>query len=127
MNIDRIKNVSKLDARYALGRTSAGTCTFIAYVEERETSNVGTGTMRLSKIDARRLAKLLSDPEAESEVQEDGYSTWIDFVDRLAHFNSVWSITTRTGTYAGYTSQEPSFPDNYIQVDAKAYDETDRR
>ncbi len=92
---------------------------FVAYVSEHDLkrSHRGNG---LQKTDARRLAKLMSDPQADEEVAEDGYSTWLDFVDGVAHELAFVSYDTE-GTYVGYSSQEPSFPDNFIRFNAKEY------
>ena len=119
MNIDRIKNTSKLDLVTARPDLRRDLHVFVAYVEEREVKR-GHRDNALSKTDARRLAKLLSDRDAESEVQEDGNSTWVDSVDRFAQQLGLVHYDME-GIYVGYTSQAPSFPDNYIQVDAKAY------
>jgi hypothetical protein len=92
---------------------------FVDYVRSRDVKRAHRDNM-LSKADAKRLAKLMSDPEALQEVEEQGTSTWVDFVDSL-----VWELGFVTydtkGEYAGYTSAEPSFPDNYIQFSEKAY------
>ena len=68
----------------------------------------------LSKADAKRLAKLLSDPQAAEEVEAHGISCWVDYIDDLALELGFVTYDTQ-GVYAGYTSSEPSFPDNYIQ------------
>jgi len=119
MNIDRIKNTSKLDLVTARPDLRRDLHVFVAYVEEREVKR-GHRDNALSKTDARRLARLLSDRDAESEVQEDGNSTWVDSVDRFAQQLGLVHYDME-GIYVGYTSQAPSFPDNYIQVDANAY------
>ena len=85
---------------------------FVNYVQEREVKRLHRSN-NLSKPDALRLAKLMSDPEAEAEVREHGESAWVDFIDWLALTLGFVSYDTQ-GTYAGYTSTEPSFPDNYI-------------
>jgi hypothetical protein len=76
----------------------------------------------LSKADAKRLARLLSDQDAVREVDEEGSSAWIDFVDEVALRLGFIHYDTQ-GQYAGYTSQEPSFPDNYIEFRAKPYEQ----
>jgi hypothetical protein len=119
MNIDRIKNSSKLDTVTARPDIRRDLHVFVDYVRDREVKR-GHRDNSLSKADARRLAKLLSDPEAESEVQEDGDSTWVDFVDLFAHRLGLVHYDTQ-GIYAGYTSYAPSFPENYIEFDTKAY------
>ncbi|MBS1254182.1 MAG: hypothetical protein MAG451_03239 [Anaerolineales bacterium] len=93
--------------------------TFIDYVQEREVKRL-VRTNDLSKADSRRLAKLVSDPQAEDEVEETGTSYWVDYVDGLALKLGFVSYDTK-GEYAGYTSRSPSFHDNYIQFNAENY------
>ncbi len=74
----------------------------------------------LSKTDSQRLAKLMSAPEAVEQVNRDGYSEWVDLIDRMARqLNFV--IYDTVGTYAGYSSMEPSYPDNYIEFQKRDY------
>ena len=86
---------------------------FVEYVRDRDVKRSHRGNA-LGKADAKRLAKLMSDAEASAEVDEDGSSAWIDFVDDVALKLGFVHYDTE-GEYAGYTSQEPSFPDNYIE------------
>lgn len=94
---------------------------FVDYVRAREVKRSHRGNA-LGKADAKRLARLLSDPNAVREVDEDGYSAWISFVDDLALQLGFVHYDTK-GEYAGYTSQEPSFPDNFIEYRAKSYEQ----
>jgi hypothetical protein len=120
MNVDRLKDVSKLDIFTPRPDIRRDLHVYASYVRERNVKR-GHRDNALSKTDARRLAKLLSDPEAESEVQEEGSATWVDFVDRFAYRLGLVQYDTK-GVYAGYTSQEPSFPDNFIEFAAKTYE-----
>ena len=120
MNIEHIKNPSRLDIDAARPDLRRDLHLFAAYVRDREVKR-GHRDNSLSKADSRRLAKLFSDQEAESEVREDGYSTWVNFIDWLVHHLGLVHYDTK-GEYAGYTSSEPCFPDNYIEFDAKAYE-----
>ena len=120
MNIDRIKNPSKLDVGAARPDLRRDLHLFADYVRDRDVKR-GHRDNSLSKADVRRLAKLFSDQEAESAVREDGFSTWVDFIDRLVHRLGLVDYDTE-GEYAGYSSVEPCFPDNYIQFDAEAYE-----
>ena len=121
MTIDLIKDLSKLD----LGTTADGLDirrdlhVFCEYVRDREVKR-GHRDNALSKTDARRLAKLLSDSKAQDEIKDQGYSTWLDLVDWCALELGLVNYDTE-GIYAGYSSHSPSFPDNYIRFDAKAY------
>ncbi len=92
---------------------------FVDYVQEREVKRLYR-TNDLSKADALRLAKILSDPEAEAEVREHGAAGWVDFVDWLALKLGFVSYDTQ-GSYAGYHSAEPTFADNYIQFNPDKY------
>jgi hypothetical protein len=92
---------------------------FVDYVQEREVKRLYR-TNDLSKADALRLAKMMSDPEAEAEVREHGGAGWVDFVDWLALKLGFVSYDTQ-GSYAGYSSAEPTFPDNYILFNPGKY------
>jgi hypothetical protein len=92
---------------------------FVDYVSTREVKRSHRGNA-LSKVDTKRLAKLMSDPNVASEVDEDGSSAWIDFVDQVALQLGFVHYDTK-GEYAGYSSQAPSFADNYIKFVAKPY------
>jgi len=120
MNVDRIRNASKLETVTTRPDVRRDLHVFAAYVRDRAVKRAHRDNS-LSKADSRRLAKLLSDPDAEAEVEKEGYSTWVDFVDSFAHRLGLVRYDTE-GEYAGYTSYAPSFPDNYIEFDAKAYD-----
>jgi hypothetical protein len=92
---------------------------FVDYVRTRDVKRAHRDNT-LSKADARRLAKLMSDPLAAEQVEEGGSSDWVDYVDCLARELGFVSYDTK-GEYAGYTSSELSFPDNYIQFVEGAY------
>jgi hypothetical protein len=89
---------------------------FVDYVRTREVKRLHRSN-QLNKADSLRLAKLMSDPEAVKGVRETGGSGWVDFVDGVALQLGFVSYDTK-GEYAGYTSSEPSFPDNYILFNA---------
>ena len=92
---------------------------FVRYVQEREVKRSHRGN-DLGKADSLRLAKLMTDSGAVAGVQETGGSRWVDFVDGLALKLGFVSYDT-AGTYVGYSSSEPSFPDNYVQFNAAKY------
>jgi hypothetical protein len=112
-------NVASLDVDPALPDLRRDLHVFVDYVRAREVKRSHRGNM-LGKADAKRLAKLLSDPEAERQLHEEDSSAWIDYVDDLV-FRLGFVHYDTEGEYAGYTSQEASFPDNYIKFRAKAY------
>ena len=92
---------------------------FVRYVQERSVKRLHRSNY-LSKSDSLRLAKAMSDPLAVDDVRHGGRSSWVDHVDRLALKLGFVSYDTK-GVYVGYTSSEPSFPDNYIRFNAREY------
>jgi len=92
---------------------------FVDYLQDRTVKRLHRSNS-LSKGDATRLAKLMTDPDALEEVQAEEDSQWVDYVDRLALTLGFVSYDTE-GIYAGYTSVEPSFPDNYITANTEKY------
>jgi len=94
---------------------------FVEYVQNRDVKRLHRSNA-LNRSDQKRLAKLMSDSYTIEEVEANGYSRWINYVDRLALAFKFTNYDTE-GRYMGYTSSEPSFPDNYIDVDAKRYGE----
>ena len=94
---------------------------FVDYIRAREVKRSHRGNA-LSKADAKRLAKLVSDPDAAGEVAEEGDSAWIGFVDEVTRKLDFVRYDTK-GEYAGYTSQAPSFADNYIEFQSKPYEQ----
>ena len=92
---------------------------FVNYISNRAVKrSVRENT--LSKADLKRLAKLISDPAAVSDVDKYGESGWIDFIDGLALRLDFIDYDTE-GDYAGYTSYSLSFPDNYIELNKDVY------
>lgn len=92
---------------------------FVRYIQEREVKRLHRDN-NLSKSDYKRLAKIVSDPQAVADVKENGGSGWVDYIDRMAL--KIGFVTYDTeGIYAGYSSSSPSFPDNYIEFNAQKY------
>lgn len=120
MDIESI-DVGGLDVAGGLPDLRRDLHVFVDYVRTREVKRSHRGNM-LSRTDAKRLAKLLSDPNAAREVDEEGHSRWIDFVDDIALELGFVHYDTK-GEYAGFSSQEPTFPDNWIKYQAKAYEQ----
>ena len=118
MEIEPI-DVARLEVPTGLPNLRRDLHVFVDYVRGREVKRSHRGNS-LGKADAKRLANLMSDADAPKEVDEAGSSAWIDFVDDLAHKLGFVSYDTK-GEYAGYTSQEPSFPDNYVEFLEKPY------
>jgi hypothetical protein len=120
VNLESI-DVGPLDVVTALPNLRRDLHVFVDYVRAREVKRSHRGNA-LSKADAKRLAGLLSDPDAMQEVNEKGYSEWLDFVDEVALRLGFIQYDTE-GQYAGYTSQELSFPDNCIEFRTKPYEQ----
>lgn len=89
---------------------------YIDYVITREVKRAHR-TNDLPKSDTKRLLKQMAYPDKSID---DGYSPWVDFIDRLALNLSFVDYDTK-GSYAGYSSYESSYPDNYINYHDKNY------
>jgi len=94
---------------------------FVGYVRERDVKRLHRSN-KLNMSDQKRLAKLMSDSYLVEEVEANGHSGWICYVDCLALAFKFTDYDTE-GTYMGYTSSAPSFPDNYIDFNAEKYEE----
>jgi hypothetical protein len=92
---------------------------FVAYMRDYEVKRLVRDNA-LSVVDYRRLAKRLSDPDAKTQIESDGRSSWIDFLDDIALALGFVDYDTE-GTYRSYSSSSPSFPDNYVIVDEQTY------
>ncbi len=94
--------------------------TYIAYVRDRRVKRLYR-TNELSKADSNRLAKLMDAPELVDAIKETSGALWIDYVDSIAHRLGLVAYDIK-GSYRGYSSSEPTFPENYIEFQAAAYD-----
>ncbi len=92
---------------------------FVHYIQEREVKRLHRDNS-LSKSDYKRLAKIVSDAEAVADVKEHGSSGWVDYVDWMVLQMGFVTYDVK-GSYAGYSSSSPSFPDNYIVFNTKEY------
>ncbi|NOR49220.1 MAG: hypothetical protein GQ533_14460 [Methanosarcinaceae archaeon] len=93
---------------------------YVEYMQNRDVKRLHRNN-ELNKSDLKRLAKLMGDSSLVEEVKADGYSNWINYIDELALLFEFVDYDTE-GIYAGYTSREPSFPENYIEVNTKSYE-----
>ncbi|MBI4861138.1 MAG: hypothetical protein HY815_12905 [Candidatus Riflebacteria bacterium] len=94
---------------------------FVEYVRERGLTRSFRDNS-IPKTDARRLAKLLSYQDEATTVEQQGGGHWSDFVSRVALRLGLVKFDTK-GQYMGESSREPSFPDNAIEVNEKAWGE----
>ena len=93
---------------------------YVEYMQNRDVKRLHRSN-ELNKSDLNRLAKLMIDSSLVEYVKAYGFSSWINYIDELAlRFNFVDYDTE--GTYAGYSSREPSFPENYIEVNNINYE-----
>ena len=74
-------------------------------------------TNYLPKTDTKRLLKLMAYPDKSIY---DMSSPWVDFIDDLALTLNFVDYNTK-GSYAGYSSYDVSYPDNYITYESKNY------
>lgn len=75
---------------------------------------------QIPKSHRQRLARQMSDPTGAAKTDADGGSPWIEHLDWATHALKIVSYDTE-GSYAGYSSAEPSFPDNYVQFEESQY------
>jgi hypothetical protein len=88
---------------------------FIDYVADYEVKRSHRENL-IGKTDLKRLEKLIPSPEPIKYSRNYGSdSYWIEFISRLA-LRMELVIYDIEGQYMGYSSREPSFPDNYIKL-----------
>jgi len=96
---------------------------YVQYVDGRNIKR-SYRTNELPAADIKRLGQLLNIDPAEEAAAAFRYgaeaSTWIDYVDGLALMMGFVSYDTK-GSYRGYSSSEPSFPDNFVVFNREAY------
>lgn len=92
---------------------------FIRYVRENEIKRLVRDN-RLSVTDHRRLAAMLSDPNAKEEIAANNAASWVNYLDSTALRLGLVDYDTK-GVYQSYNSQSPSFPDNYMTCNEDAY------
>ena len=74
----------------------------------------------LPKSDLTRLTTLLSWSLKNVSKKEHEDFDWIYFIDELAHKLQFTNYNTK-GSYAGYSSYDETFPDNFIKINSKKY------
>ncbi len=103
--------------------------TFVGYVSRR-TIKRSYRENDLPQADYKRLMQVIEDggpgwgEGSGSDRTPYGYAaeaySWIYYLDRLA-LKMGWVSYSTKGEYRGYSSAEPSFPDNFIRFNADAY------
>jgi hypothetical protein len=74
----------------------------------------------IPRADCKRLSKILGVPGILVDVEEE-QGTWAEWICELARKMGFVSYDIK-GVYAGYSSREPSFPDNHIEVNQVCWD-----
>ncbi len=92
---------------------------FARYVSENEIKRAHRDNS-LPKAHLKRIAKIMTDTSLIRDVNDEGYSAWIDYIDRLSLKLDFVDYKTE-GTYMGYSSHTESYPDNYIEFSDKIY------
>jgi hypothetical protein len=87
---------------------------YLDYVSERSIKRTAR-TNELPREDYQRLAKLLGGLSFEPGPDELDAHLWIDFIDMLALKLKLVQYDTQ-GKYRGYSSESPSFFNNFIHV-----------
>jgi len=93
---------------------------FSRYVSDNEIKRAHRDNS-LPKAHLKRIAKMMSGSSTVKDVDEDGHSHWIAFIDRLSLKLDFVDYETK-GTYMGYSSHTESYPDNYMEFSSKIYD-----
>jgi len=86
---------------------------YIDYVRNREIKRMYRSNA-LPKADSKRLLRLMGHEDQIEFINQDWGPTWLDYVESLA-LALGWVHYDTKGVYVGYSSQTPSFPENYIR------------
>ena len=93
---------------------------YVQYMRSREVKRM-TRSNEIPNADVKRLTKLMTDPAGSAVIiNEYGGSGWLELIDDLAWRLNLVSYDTK-GEYRGYSSQYPSYINNYIIVSEKNY------
>ena len=93
---------------------------YVQYMAEHDVRRM-TRTNYIPKADVKRMVKKMTNAtELADIVKEYGDSGWVYFIDGLALQLGLVSYDIE-GEYRGYSSQAPSFLENYISVSLKDY------
>ncbi len=108
---NEINNLDIVSCQYNLRKDFIN---FIEYCDDYDVKRTHRDN-NIPKTDLRRIAKLFAYKDIIEEVKNDGKSLYINFIDNLAYELDLIDYSIE-GEYMGYSSREPSFPDNYIVV-----------
>jgi hypothetical protein len=94
---------------------------YLEYMGSRSVKRM-TRSNEIPQADLNRLEKVLGNPQFDPATHAGQDTSWIYFLDHLALLMGLANYDTK-GTYRGYTSNEPSYIDNYITVREKTLHE----
>ncbi|HEY52207.1 MAG TPA: hypothetical protein G4N94_01985 [Caldilineae bacterium] len=94
---------------------------YIDYIRHRQVKRAYRSN-ELPKADSKRILKLMGRVEDIGAVNQNRDSAWLDYVEQLA-LALGWVHYDTEGVYVGYSSQSPSFPDNYIEFEQERYEQ----
>jgi hypothetical protein len=89
------------------------------YVRTREIKR-GYRDNRIPQAHQQRLVKLMSDPASAAQKDQFGDAKWIEHLDAVC-LALKWVSYDTEGKYMGYSSSEPSFPDNFMKFDERQH------
>ena len=75
---------------------------------------------RIPQAHQQRLIKLMSDPASAAKKDQFGEARWIEHLDAVC-LALKWVSYDTEGKYMGYSSSEPSFPDNFMEFDERQH------
>ena len=75
---------------------------------------------RIPQAHQQRLLKTMSDPASAAEKDQWGAAKWIEHLDAVC-LALKWVSYDTEGKYMGYSSSEPSFPDNFMKFDERQH------
>lgn len=92
---------------------------FLQYVSSREVKRTHRNN-EIPKADLSRIGKMIGRGTMAEEISSQGNSSWIDEIDRLCRLLRFTAYDIK-GSYAGYSSSEVSYPDNYIDFNQQRF------
>lgn len=119
MNVEAFHDLSSIKVTAQRRDLRRDLHVFVRYIRDRQIKR-GYRDNLIPKADARRLVKMMSDSNADADILEVGYSHWLNIVDDTARSLGFVQYDNK-GVYVGYSSQSPSFPDNFITFNAESY------
>ena len=89
------------------------------YVQAHEIKR-GYRDNRIPQAHQQRLIKTMSDPASAAKKDQFGEARWIEHLDAVC-LALKWVSYDTEGKYMGYSSSEPSFPDNFMKFDERQH------